>query len=245
MLPGALPPDRDGALVGGNATDAASRLRSHSGPFPSIPRKNAQCSECTQTFELRIRPKSIAATWPSRKRSARSSAVNGRIVVYRDTEDHQRDARQVAGGRDLPEDDQANDGGRGGQQREHQGEGGARQPGHGELVGDVGNDRGGQADADAPQQPRVPGERRGGRADAKRGGWGAPCSSREPGPLVIQFGLRHAMVVVIATTIAWDHGPGAYRAGPGARDGRGQGGAPPGAPRLAGRRNSRHFGTSP
>ena len=44
-----------------------------------------------------------------------------------------------------------------------------------------------------------------------------PLAPPGAGPLVIRFGLCHAMVVVIAATIAWDHGPGAYRAAAGRR----------------------------
>jgi len=52
----------------------------------------------------------------------------------------------------LSEDDQADTGCGGRQDRVHR-ERGAREPGHRELVGDVGDDRGAQSDADAPQQP--------------------------------------------------------------------------------------------
>src|SRR5215475_1825183 len=75
--------------------------------------------------------------------------VRGRAMQC-DAEYDQGDACQVTGGWDLAEDDQADDGRRGGQQGEHEGEGGAGQPGHRELVGDVGDDGGADADADAP-----------------------------------------------------------------------------------------------
>jgi hypothetical protein len=88
--------------------------------------------------------------------------------VERDAEDDQPDAGQVPHGGDLAEDDQADDGRGGGQQREHEGEGGAGQAGHRQLVGDVGDDRRAHAHADAPQQPRRMGERRSGRDEAER-----------------------------------------------------------------------------
>ena len=45
MLPGTLPLDRDDALMGGNATDAALEIRSHSERFPSTPKKSPHCRD--------------------------------------------------------------------------------------------------------------------------------------------------------------------------------------------------------
>ena len=71
------------------------------------------------------------------------TSVSGRlpVAVQGDAEDDQGDAGEVPDGGDLAEDDQADDGGGGRQQREHEGEGGAGQAGHRQLVGDVGDDR--------------------------------------------------------------------------------------------------------
>ena len=56
----------------------------------------------------------------------------------RDAEDDQANAGDVRQGRDLAKHDQADDRRCGGEQREHEGEGGARQARHGQLVSDVG-----------------------------------------------------------------------------------------------------------
>jgi Winged helix-turn-helix DNA-binding len=89
-------------------------------------------------------------------------------VVERDPGHDQGDAEQVLEGGDLPEHDQP-DAGRGGwQDRQHQREGGPGQPGHGQLVGDIGGHRGAQAHADPPRQPVEVQEGREGAADAER-----------------------------------------------------------------------------
>jgi hypothetical protein len=61
--------------------------------------------------------------------------------VRRDADDHQRDTEQVLAGRELAKDDRADDRGEHREQREHEGEAGAGQPGHGQLIGDVRDDR--------------------------------------------------------------------------------------------------------
>lgn len=83
--------------------------------------------------------------------------------------DDQGDAGEVFEGADLSADDEADDGGGGREEGEHEGDGGSGQPGHGELVGDVGDDRGAQPDADTPGDSEGVGER-GGGDDADRGG---------------------------------------------------------------------------
>jgi hypothetical protein len=103
--------------------------------------------------------------------------------VQRDARDDQADAGQVTGGRDLAEHDRADDRGEGGQQGEHQRERGAGQPGHGELVGDVGDHGGAHAHADAPGQPGRVSERGEGGAEAGRGG-GDRADDHRAGELV-------------------------------------------------------------
>ena len=66
--------------------------------------------------------------------------MNRRSLVDRDAEHDQGDARHVKDGRDLAQHDRADDGGEHRQQREHERERRARQPGHGQLVGDVRDD---------------------------------------------------------------------------------------------------------
>jgi hypothetical protein len=78
-----------------------------------------------------------------------------RAAVQRDAEDHQPDAGQAPCGGDLAQDDQADDGRGGGQQREHEGEGGAGQAGHRQLVGDVGDDRRASFVVSTPVPPRT------------------------------------------------------------------------------------------
>ncbi|MGC1289370.1 MAG: hypothetical protein WA895_41155 [Streptosporangiaceae bacterium] len=94
----------------------------------------------------------------------------GRVVVQRHPGDDEADAEEVRGGRDLAEDDQPDDRCRGREEGEHQGEGGARKPGHGELVGDVGDHRRAHSDADPPCQPDGMGEGRDGAGKTGRGG---------------------------------------------------------------------------
>ena len=67
------------------------------------------------------------------------------------------------------EHDSADDHGERREQREHQRERGPREPGHGELVGDVGDHRGAHPDNDAPGQPGRMGEGGQGGAEAGRG----------------------------------------------------------------------------
>ena len=64
------------------------------------------------------------------------------LLMHRDAEYYQRDAGGVLNGRDLAQHDHADDDGEDRQQRQHEREGGAGQPGHGQLIGDVGDDRG-------------------------------------------------------------------------------------------------------
>jgi hypothetical protein len=52
-------------------------------------------------------------------------------LVCRDADDHQPDAEQVLAGRELAKDDRADDRGEHREQREHEREAGAGQPGHG------------------------------------------------------------------------------------------------------------------
>jgi len=59
--------------------------------------------------------------------------------VQRDAKDDEPDAGQLAGGRDLAEHDGSGDRGERREQGEHQRERGPGQPGHGELVHDVGD----------------------------------------------------------------------------------------------------------
>jgi hypothetical protein len=86
----------------------------------------------------------------------------------RDAQHYQRDARGVLDGRDLAQHDRAHDRGEDRQQRQHHREGGARQPGHGQLIGYV-RDHGGADAHPGPgqQQERMP--ERGQRAAEPRG----------------------------------------------------------------------------
>jgi hypothetical protein len=81
-------------------------------------------------------------------------------AVQGDAGDDQGDAGGLHRRRDLGEHDDADDGGGGRQQRHHQGVGRAGEPRHGELVEHVGDDRGGDAHADAGGQRHRVGERR-------------------------------------------------------------------------------------
>jgi len=83
--------------------------------------------------------------------------------------DDEADAQQVRRGGHLAEHDQADNRGSGGQQGEHEREGGARQPGHGELVGHVGDHRRAHAHPSTPQQPGRVAEGRGRAADSSGG----------------------------------------------------------------------------
>jgi hypothetical protein len=78
-------------------------------------------------------------------------------LVYRDAEHDQGDARHVRDGRDLAQHDRADDGGEDRQQGQHQRERRAGQPGHGQLIGHIGDHRGAHAHPGPGQQPhRVP-----------------------------------------------------------------------------------------
>jgi hypothetical protein len=70
-------------------------------------------------------------------RPAWACLLAGQVVVNCDAEDDQADAGDIAQGRDLAEHEQADDGRGGREQREHQGEGGAGQARHRQLVGDI------------------------------------------------------------------------------------------------------------
>ena len=61
-----------------------------------------------------------------------------RVLVEGHTGNDEADAEEVLDGRDLVEDDEPDDCCCGRQEGEHQRESGAREPCHGELVGDVG-----------------------------------------------------------------------------------------------------------
>jgi hypothetical protein len=77
--------------------------------------------------------------------------------MQRDAQHHQADAGRILECGDLAQHDRADDGGEHRQQRQHQGERGARQPGHGQLVAHVGNDRGAYAHpGPGQQQDRAP-----------------------------------------------------------------------------------------
>ena len=60
-------------------------------------------------------------------------------LVQRDPGDDQGHASQILAGGKLVEDNRADDRGEHREQRKHQREGRPRQPGHGQLVGDVGD----------------------------------------------------------------------------------------------------------
>jgi len=92
--------------------------------------------------------------------------------VERDAGDDQPDAGQVADGRDLAEHDGPGERGEGGQQGEHERERGPGEPGHGELVGDVGDHGRAHPDAGSPGQPRGVAERGKGGVQAGRSGRG-------------------------------------------------------------------------
>jgi hypothetical protein len=72
--------------------------------------------------------------------------------VHRDTDDHQRDAKQVLAGRELAKDERADDNGEHREQGQHQREAGAGQPGHGQLIRHVRDDRGAHANPRRRQQ---------------------------------------------------------------------------------------------
>ncbi|NDL60479.1 anchored repeat-type ABC transporter permease subunit [Phytoactinopolyspora sp. XMNu-373] len=73
---------------------------------------------------------------------ARSSArVRKVLSVNRDADDYQADAERLREGRDLSEHDDADQSGGGGQDRDQQRVRGTREPGHGELVTEVRDDR--------------------------------------------------------------------------------------------------------
>jgi hypothetical protein len=74
------------------------------------------------------------------------------LLMHRDAEYYQRDARGVLDGRNLAQHDRAHDRGEDRQQRQHQREGGPRQPGHGQLVGYVRDHRGADAHPGPGQQ---------------------------------------------------------------------------------------------
>jgi hypothetical protein len=79
------------------------------------------------------------------------------LLMHRNADYYQRDARGVLDGRNLAQHDRADDGGANRQQREHQRECRARQPGHGQLISRVGDHRGAHAHAGpGQQQHRVP-----------------------------------------------------------------------------------------
>lgn len=80
--------------------------------------------------------------------------MNRGSLVYRDAEHDQGDARHVLDGRDLAQHDRADDGGEDRQQGQHQRERRAGQPGHGQLIGHVGDHRGADAYPGPGQQPR-------------------------------------------------------------------------------------------
>ncbi len=72
--------------------------------------------------------------------------------MQRNAGDHEPDTEQLARGRPLTQHEDADRRGHCGQQRDHERVGRPRQPGEGELIGDVGDDRRAHADAGAGEQ---------------------------------------------------------------------------------------------
>ena len=101
-------------------------------------------------------------------RSERGRLRLRRRPVQRDPGHDQRDACDLRGARDLREDDDSDDRGGGRQERDEQRVGRPRQPRERELIGDVWDDRGGDADPDAGEQPYGIGEHRQGLPPADR-----------------------------------------------------------------------------
>jgi hypothetical protein len=89
--------------------------------------------------------------------------------VCRDADDHQPDAEQVLAGRELAKDERAHDGGEHREQGKHEREAGAREPGHGQLIRDVRDDRRAYADPRRRQQQHGMAEGPHGAAQPGRG----------------------------------------------------------------------------
>jgi len=79
----------------------------------------------------------------------RSGFGFGWFAMGGDAGDDESDGEEFEGGGDLGENDHADDDGGGRQKRYEEGVGRSREPGHGELVEDVWDNRGANADTDA------------------------------------------------------------------------------------------------
>jgi hypothetical protein len=106
----------------------------------------------------------------------------------------QGDPRDVGDGGDLTQHDRAGDGGEHRQQRQHERERGARQPGHGQLVGHVGDHRRAHPDARPGQQQHRMAERGQRAAQAPRrrrhrgDRHGRPQAVDPAGPVMVRAG---------------------------------------------------------
>ena len=89
--------------------------------------------------------------------------------MHRDTDDHQPDAEQVLAGRELAKDERADDGGEHREQSQHEREAGSGEPGHGQLIRDVRDDRRAHADPRRGQQQHGMAEGAQGAAQPGRG----------------------------------------------------------------------------
>ena len=100
--------------------------------------------------------------------------------MKRDAGDDEPHAGHLRGGRHLAQHQEADHGRGGRKERDEQGVGRPRQPGHGELVADVRNDRGRHAHADPGAQEAGIGERRaGGRSQGHHRDRGCQHGARE------------------------------------------------------------------